>query len=63
MGTLGVSRDLSLQFQIKWIGELGEAKIDNIAGTASWRPHNSLDVAYWNEVPSLDRGTYFTQKR
>jgi predicted dehydrogenase len=60
VGTLGVSRDLSLQFQIKWIGELGEATIDNIAGTASWRPHNLLDVTGWNEIPSLNRGTYFT---
>ncbi|MBI1930601.1 Gfo/Idh/MocA family oxidoreductase [Candidatus Poribacteria bacterium] len=61
VGTLAVSTHLSLQYQIKWIGELGEATIDNIAGTASWRLHNSLDVTHWNEFPRTDRGTYSTQ--
>ena len=58
VGTLAVSRDLSLQFQIKWIGELGEATIDNIAGDASWHLHDSLDVTHWSDAPRQDGGTY-----
>jgi predicted dehydrogenase len=58
VGTLTVSNQLSLQFQLKWIGERGEATIDNIAGTASWHPHNSLDITHWNDLSRTDRGTY-----
>jgi predicted dehydrogenase len=60
VGTLAVSKNLSLQFQIKWIGELGEVIIDNIAGSASWRLYNSLDETHWNETHKIDRGTYWT---
>ncbi|MCZ6676754.1 MAG: Gfo/Idh/MocA family oxidoreductase [Candidatus Poribacteria bacterium] len=60
VGTLAVSHNLSLQFQIKWIGDLGEATIDNIAGTASWRLHNSLDVTHWNETTRLQRSSFDT---
>ena len=61
VGTLAVSQDLGLQFQIKWIGELGEATIDDIAGTAYWHLHNSHDVTHWSDARQLDEGTYGTQ--
>ena len=61
VGTLAVSQDLGLQFQIKWIGELGEATIDNIAGSAYWHLHSSHDVTRWSDVRQLDGGTYVTQ--
>jgi len=58
VATLAVSRELSLQFQIKWIGSLGEITIDNIAGTASWQMHDSLDTVQWSDATRLDQGTY-----
>ena len=61
VGTLAVSADLGLQFQIKWIGELGEATIDNIAGTAFWHLHGSHDVTRWSDARQLDGGTYVAQ--
>ncbi len=61
VGTLVVSQDLGLQFQIKWIGELGEATIDNIAGTAYWHQHGSHDVTRWSDARQLDGGTYTAQ--
>ncbi len=61
VGTLAVSQDLGLQFQIKWIGELGEATIDNIAGDASWHLHGSFDVNHWSDARQLGGGTYVTQ--
>ena len=61
VGTLAVSQDLGLQFQIKWIGELGEATIDNIAGTAYWHLHASHDVTRWSDARQLDGGTYIAQ--
>jgi len=60
IGTLAVSSNLSLQFQIKWIGEIGEITIDNIAGTAFWRLHNSLEVTRWSDEARLDRATFYT---
>jgi len=60
IGTLSVSRNLSLQFQIKWIGEKGEITIDNIAGTAFWRLHNSLEVTRWSDESRLDRSAFQT---
>ena len=56
VGTLAVSQDLGLQFQIKWIGELGEATIDNIAGSAYWHLHGSHDVTRWSDARQLDGG-------
>jgi predicted dehydrogenase len=61
VGTLAVSQDLGLQFQIKWIGEFGEATIDNIAGTTFWHLHNSHDVSHWSDARQLDGGTYASQ--
>jgi predicted dehydrogenase len=60
IGTLSVSSNLSLQFQIKWIGEKGEITIDNIAGTAFWHLHNSLEVTRWSDERQLDRSTFQT---
>lgn len=61
LGTLAVSEDLGLQFQIKWIGELGEATVDDIAGTAYWHLHNSHDKTYWSDARQLDGGSYASQ--
>ncbi len=61
VGTLAVSQDLGLQFQIKWIGELGEVTIDDIAGTAYWHLHGSRDVTYWSDARQLDGATYASQ--
>lgn len=58
VGTLAVSQALSLQFQVKWVGELGEATADDIAGTASWRLHHALEVTRWDETPRTSRGSY-----
>lgn len=60
IGTLSVSRNLSLQFQIKWIGERGEITVDNIAGTAFWRLHNSLEITRWSDESQLARSTFQT---
>lgn len=58
VGTLSFCGEVSLQFQIKWIGTLGEATIDNIAGTATWRRHDSLDVTHWQETSHVKPATY-----
>ncbi len=39
VGTLVFLEGIALQFQIKWVGTLGEIMINNISGDASWRPH------------------------
>ena len=58
VGTLAVSRELSLQFQIKWVGDRGEVTVDNIAGSATWRLHDSLDVTQWSDAAQPVRGSY-----
>jgi len=60
IATLAVSHNLGLQFQIKWIGEKGEIMIDNIAGTAFWRLHNSLQTTKWTDERQLDSSTFQT---
>lgn len=57
-GTLVFSSDSSLQFQIRWVGEKGEAIIENIAGRAWWRLHGQREVVRWEEDIVLDRATY-----
>jgi len=59
VATLAVCHKLSLQFQIKVVGELGEVTIDNIAGTAHCRLHSSLEVTRWNDESLLDPCTYY----
>ncbi len=58
VGTLAVSRNLGLQFQIKWIGDEGDAWADNIAGAASMRPKGSNEVTAWDDRLGLRGGTY-----
>jgi predicted dehydrogenase len=60
IATLAVAHNLSLQFQIKWIGEKGEITIDNIAGTAFWGLHDSLERTRWGDERRLDRSTFQT---
>ena len=59
VGTVSFCGDVSLQFQVKWIGTLGEATIDNIAGTATWHRHDSLDVTHWQETSHVKPATYY----
>lgn len=58
VGTVAMSRNLNVQFQIKWIGELGEVTIDNINGTATWHLHASPEATVWSQDTDLRRGTY-----
>ena len=58
VGTLSFCSHVALQFQIKWVGTLGEATIDNIAGTATWHRHDSLDVTHWQETSHVKPATY-----
>ena len=60
LGTLAMSKQVNVQFQIKWIGESGEATADNINGTATWHLHKSLDATTWSQETDLRRGTYGT---
>ncbi len=60
VGTVAMSRNLNVQFQIKWIGELGEVTIDNINGSATWHLHQSQDATVWSQETDLQRGTYGT---
>lgn len=39
VGTLVFLEGIALQFQIKWVGTLGEIMVNDIAGNAAWRPH------------------------
>ena len=59
VGTLAVSRELGLQFQIKWMGDGGDACADNISGTTSWRPKGSIEVTTWDDGLGLQGGTYY----
>jgi predicted dehydrogenase len=59
VGTLAVSRHLGLQFQIKWMGDGGDAWADNIAGTTSWRPKGKTEVTTWDDGLGLQAGTYY----
>lgn len=59
VGTLAVSRNLGLQFQVKWMVDEGEAWADNIAGVTSLRcPNNSIEVTTWDDGLGLRGGTY-----
>ena len=60
VGTLASSDQMGLQFQIKWVGESGEATVDNIAGTACWRIGNAVEETRWDETLRLQRGSYFS---
>ena len=58
--TLSTDPKLTLQFQIKWIGEAGEITIDNIAGSASYRLHGSDEAFVWNDDLQIFKSTYET---
>ena len=58
VGTLSFCGEVSLQFQLKWVGTRGEATLDNIAGTATWHRHDSLDVTHWQETSHVKPATY-----
>ena len=60
VGTIATSKHLNVQFQIKWIGDLGEVTIDNINGSATWHLHKSQDATVWSQDTDLRRGTYGT---
>ena len=58
IGSVAMSANLNVQFQIKWIGELGEITIDDINGSATWHHHKSQDAIAWSQDRDLRRGTY-----
>jgi predicted dehydrogenase len=39
VGTLVFLNGIALQFQLKWVGTLGEVMVNDIAGDAAWRRH------------------------
>ena len=39
VGTLVFLNEIALQYQLKWVGTLGEIMVNDIAGDAAWRPH------------------------
>lgn len=42
VGTLVFLEQVALQFQLKYVGTLGELEVTDLAGTAAWRPHPSM---------------------
>lgn len=58
--TISADPKLTLQFQIKWIGEEGELTIDNIAGAAHYRLHGTDEAAVWNDDLQLHKSTFQT---
>ena len=58
IGSVSMSANLNVQFQVKWIGELGEITIDDINGSATWHLHKSQDATVWSQDRDLRRGTY-----
>ena len=58
--TLASFRKLGLQFQVKWVGAVGEVVINNIAGDAYWNRHDSLETVAYSEERTVARCTYET---
>lgn len=60
VGTLMTCTNLTLQYQIKWVGRRGEVQIDDIGGTAWARAHQSYEYRRFDEQGSIARSTYQT---
>jgi len=58
--TISADPKLTLQFQLKWIGEEGELTIDNIAGSAHYRLHGSDETVVWDDHLQIHKSTYQT---
>ena len=58
--TISTDPRLTLQVQIQWTGEQGELTIDNIAGAAFYRLHNTDETSGWNDDLQLFKSTFQT---
>ena len=58
VGTLMTSARLTLQYELKWVGERGEMLISDIGGTAWARSHDRYEYRMLNEQGSTTRSTY-----